>query len=354
MLKTGKKAIKSIGWTNFAAFAVSFLFFTAIITEYYLARDYTSFYFFRTFFLSNICFLYKTGELFFGNIKTSLAFIILFVVFCIFVYNVKKKINMKMKDGKLPGLKNIILFAISFLYFIPFWMATLAGVTYKTVYDSIPDRNTIETYQKRTEELMPASIEFIPEIENILKKIRNNPKYAQEMPLEQHKAFNAKINALMRLQGGPLSKEQHYLRNFIDIAPPTLEDMLSGQNTGDMRWKILTPNTMAYHMFGDKGEYNIKFLSEDGFYEAIYNYNGSLLTAENDLVNMSTYNYADTGTENKAHNELDVIPYFLWGNTGEDKPFTPIDLVTNMQKFYQNKEARLRYDDAKKRMAVQR
>ncbi|GHV48673.1 hypothetical protein FACS189499_08580 [Clostridia bacterium] len=44
-------------------------------------------------------------------------------------------------------------------------------------------------------------------------------------------------------------------------------------------------------MYGTNGEYNLKFVSLDGKYEAVYNKNGVLLKAENDPINMGTYKY---------------------------------------------------------------
>ena len=49
-----------------------------------------------------------------------------------------------------------------------------------------------------------------------------------------------------------------------------------------------------YHMFGEDGEYNLKFGSSkntDYCYEAVYNKDGILLTENNSPINMGTYNY---------------------------------------------------------------
>ncbi|GHV49392.1 hypothetical protein FACS189499_10440 [Clostridia bacterium] len=61
-------------------------------------------------------------------------------------------------------------------------------------------------------------------------------------------------------------------------------------------------------MYGTNGEYNLKFVSKDGKYEAVYNKDGVLLTVENDPVNMGTYNHASPD-DIVNHFFEDVRPY---------------------------------------------
>jgi hypothetical protein len=74
---------------------------------------------------------------------------------------------------------------------------------------------------------------------------------------------------------------------------------------------------MAFHMYGKEGEYNLKFISADGHFEAVYNKDGMLLTQENDPLNMGTFNYAHQLADQVTHYNLDVWPYFMWNNTEE-------------------------------------
>jgi hypothetical protein len=74
---------------------------------------------------------------------------------------------------------------------------------------------------------------------------------------------------------------------------------------------------MAFHMYGKDGEYNLKFISADGHFEAVYNKDGVLLIKENDPVNMGTFNYAHQLADQMTHYNLDVWPYFMWNNTPE-------------------------------------
>ena len=83
----------------------------------------------------------------------------------------------------------------------------------------------------------------------------------------------------------------------------------------NQRWKLLSIRNSVYHIQGYEGEYNLKFLSSDGYCEAVYNKRGDLLTERNDPINMGTYNYAAGISFIGAHNKFDVTPYIIWGNT---------------------------------------
>lgn len=61
-------------------------------------------------------------------------------------------------------------------------------------------------------------------------------------------------------------------------------------------------------MYGENGVYNLKFVSDDGKYEGVYDKNGTELTEVNDPVNMGTYNYADP-SDTLEHTIFDVKPY---------------------------------------------
>jgi hypothetical protein len=104
-------------------------------------------------------------------------------------------------------------------------------------------------------------------------------------------------------------------------------------------WKLLEMEKMAFHMYGINGAYNLKFISTDGYFEAVYNKDGILLTQDNDPLNMGTFNYAHQLSDQVTHYKLDVQPYFNWNNTEETL------LLTQTQKIEQQQEV----DEARKR-----
>lgn len=118
-------------------------------------------------------------------------------------------------------------------------------------------------------------------------------------------------------KGNVDTEEEHYLRNYFSRAPQTLSEMIDIIQNDNVvfGWKLLTPDYALLHMYGEDGEYNIKFISEDGHFEALYNKDGILLTQHNDPVNMGTFNYADQVLNKEKHTVLDLMPYLRWGNT---------------------------------------
>jgi hypothetical protein len=82
-------------------------------------------------------------------------------------------------------------------------------------------------------------------------------------------------------------------------------------------WRLSTWQETAFHTYGEDGAYNLKFISADGHFEAVYNKDGELLTADNAPLNMGTFNYGDYQKENMKHLKYDVWPYFEWNNTKE-------------------------------------
>jgi hypothetical protein len=130
-----------------------------------------------------------------------------------------------------------------------------------------------------------------------------------------------KISELINIIGKVNSEKEHYFRINFSRAPPTLTEMIYTIKTNNslFKWKLMTPGYAVIHMYGDEGEYNIKFISEDGYFEAVYNRNGELLTQYRDPLNMGTFNYADQINNKDKHTDLDVMPYFRWGNTPDEK-----------------------------------
>lgn len=108
-----------------------------------------------------------------------------------------------------------------------------------------------------------------------------------------------------------MTEDVHYFRNELNKysgAPNSLDDMIKLARSGG--WNLYSPLTSQYHMYGENGEYNLKFVSSDGRFEAVYDINKKLITEETGPSNMGTYNYA-TGL---SHDKYDVQPWKKWGN----------------------------------------
>jgi hypothetical protein len=132
-------------------------------------------------------------------------------------------------------------------------------------------------------------------------------------------ALALKVCALIDAKGN-ITEGEHYFRNCFSRAPVTLDEMLAVIRETDnapFGWRLSTWQDTAFHTYGEDGAYNLKFISRDGHFEAVYNKGGCLLTANNDPLNMGTFNYGDYQTENMKHLKYDVWPYFEWNNTRE-------------------------------------
>lgn len=112
-----------------------------------------------------------------------------------------------------------------------------------------------------------------------------------------------------------VDKDIHYARNRLNKAFNTLDELMmyNSVQLSKNRWILLEPIRSAYHMNGIDGEYNLKFISPSGHFEAVYNKDGVLLTEDIDTVNMSTYNYFSPDKTFK-HYKYDVAPYYRWLN----------------------------------------
>ena len=127
------------------------------------------------------------------------------------------------------------------------------------------------------------------------------------------------------LEYGTVDEELHYFRLKLNRTPETLQDMIdlinSTPNIND-KWIMCSPQKGRFHMFGDNGAYNIKFISSnntDNIYEAVYDKNGNIITENNDYgKNMGTYNYASSSKHKKKHNKFDRDTYLEYGNTISD------------------------------------
>ncbi|GHV43249.1 hypothetical protein FACS189490_13340 [Clostridia bacterium] len=155
-----------------------------------------------------------------------------------------------------------------------------------------------------------------------------------------------KAAELINRIGKVATDNEHYFRNYFSRAPQSLSDMIDTIKNNDsmFKWRLMLPGDTVFHMFGDDGEFNVKFLSEDGFFEAIYNKKGELLTKDNDPLNMGTFNYGSPITNKSNHTNFDVNTYFKWGNAVEDtRRFLKTDPTTDdhlePKGFHENREA---------------
>ncbi len=61
---------------------------------------------------------------------------------------------------------------------------------------------------------------------------------------------------------------------------------------------------------------NIKIITKDGKYEAIYNKDtGKIVNGPRDI---GTYNYYNPNTNPIKHAFVDVVPWIMWGNSEDD------------------------------------
>lgn len=118
---------------------------------------------------------------------------------------------------------------------------------------------------------------------------------------------------------GRISEEMHYFRNTLNEyshAPVKLDDMITLAASDE--WELFSAKFHRYDFEGLDGAYNVKFISADGRFEAVYNTETGEIVV--DPVNMGTYNYAP-GSINPVlyyrHHTLDKKPWKKWGNTAE-------------------------------------
>ena len=177
--------------------------------------------------------------------------------------------------------------------------------------------------------LILGSAEYIEKIQNIAKKfgdpialsvimldVDKNPNQLDSNQLDNISRFHNLVSSLI-YNIGYVDMETNYFRNKLNRVPKTLEELISLNKTLPIskRWILLSVAGSGYHMQGVDGEYNLKFVSYDVFYEAVYNKKGILLNENNDPINMGTYNYAPGIHVINAHVKFDQTPYLIWGNT---------------------------------------
>jgi hypothetical protein len=126
-------------------------------------------------------------------------------------------------------------------------------------------------------------------------------------------------------------KQAHYSRNQYQDNNITNNP---NEIIGSEDWEAQPPEANMYHMHtaGEQGQDakdNVKYMSDNGKYEVVINFtdkdNPKIVT---DPYNKGTYNFADYREYPLEHIVIDVIPYYLWGNSKEDSnPFFMIHRI---------------------------
>jgi hypothetical protein len=186
------------------------------------------------------------------------------------------------------------------------------------------------------------------ELNLLMFKIENKIINLDTLSDQEYIDIGHKFVTLINIIGKIKSSKEHYFRNYFSKAPQTLDEMVKiimNKENNIFKWELLPWQKMAFHMYGKHGEYNLKFISSDGYFEAVYNRDGILLTQENDPLNMGTFNYAHQLANQMTHYNLDVWPYFMWNNTPEAmamgkeaKAAQPIDKNEEAMKRYKEYE----------------
>ena len=188
-------------------------------------------------------------------------------------------------------------------------------------------KQTTKTVKEVTEPL--GSIKYVEKIREIAKKSGNrkalsvimidvdkNGNELDSNKLSNISRFHILISEFIN-KIGYVDMQTNYFRNKLNRAPRTLNELILLNKTlaVNKRWILLNIQNSGYHMQGLDGEYNLKFVSYDYFYEAVYNKKGILQTENNDPINMGTYNYAAGIPTIHAHERYDIAPYIKWGTT---------------------------------------
>lgn len=114
------------------------------------------------------------------------------------------------------------------------------------------------------------------------------------------------------------SREEHYNRNKYQENIPYMDPK---EITGSSNWEEQDDDKNIYHRHtvGEQGEDakdNKKYMTKDKKYEVIINFtdanNPKIVT---DPYNIGTYNF---GAHPIDHVIMDVIPYYIWGNSEVD------------------------------------
>lgn len=172
-------------------------------------------------------------------------------------------------------------------------------------------------------------------IAKMMKDLENNP-----VTLENHDNFNRYFEMFDKSirELDSITEEMHFFRNTLNSysdAPKKLDEMITLAANG--KWKLFSAKYHRYDFEGIDGALNVKFISSNGRFEAVYNSKtGEIVT---DSANMGTYNYAPGSMnpiEYYKHNTFDKIPWKKWGNI---EGFSYKDII-NLESKHSSDEAK--------------
>lgn len=137
---------------------------------------------------------------------------------------------------------------------------------------------------------------------------------------------------------GSITERMHFFRNTLNSysnAPENLDEMIYLAAIG--QWELFSAKFHRYNNGEINAALNVKFLSEDGRFEAVYNVGTGKIV--DDPVNMGTYNYAP-GSLNPIkfylHGKFDKDPWKKWGNVKE----VPYDYIIKLESKHGSNEAK--------------
>lgn len=323
-------SVNAIRMVNFIINTVFILLIVVLFGAYMLDKRMANGYYFNYItqaFLS----LEKPAEIFFtyGNqlSKHPVITISIFLIIVIGIFAIKhffKEIwttysrRYSIVYNFLYAILSIVLNTFLVAFVITFQLNLIISIYVDGLYESY-DLPFVETYQERREVLIDEihnDISLISlSINKIIFDIDNETIDIADMTLEEQISFCENVNILIDKQNGPRTSNEHYLRNKLNYEPESLEKMLFEiENNLLFSWTLLPVESSLYHMNGEEGIYNLKFVSDNGMFEAVYDKNGILQNENNNPESMGTYNYADPYLETNKHVTYDVATYYLWGN----------------------------------------
>ncbi len=266
------------------------------------------------------------------------------------------------RKNRTMRIREVFLFLanISYLGFMLIAVVNLMFVSYVNRImlsggDGVPlEAGYARKIEYIREQIEDESLSVNLALNRIMADITASPDFFHNMSYQERVSLCEEINKLIERKEGPSNIEEHYFRNYLNAAPDSLEGMLREiANPRGAKWVLMEPGQSAYHMYGKDGEFNVnvKFITEDGLFEAVYDKNGVLLTEKNDAVNMGTYNYASPVSDPEKHIIYDVLPYSVWGNVMFGRSYTDEDALDNLDKFSANESAVEHYNTLRRRIA---
>lgn len=150
-------------------------------------------------------------------------------------------------------------------------------------------------------------------ITKMMKDLKSNPSILKNHENDNlyFETFDKNIRKL-----NSITEEIHYFRNTLNSysdAPTSLDEMIT--LTSEHKWKLFSAKFHRYNYEGVNAALNVKFISADGRFEAVYNTETEEIVT--DPVNMGTYNYAPGSMNPKKyykHYFFDLVPWKKWGN----------------------------------------